>query len=141
MTAFPPRFFVTPEEIDRVMASFYWRIRRHSVLGPVFAAHLGESEDAWRAHEDKIGRFWKNAILREGGYDGRPMAVHRAAGDVMPEHFPLWLALFDDTLEAVLGAEKAAAWSALAHRIGASFRMGVEEARRPAAAAPRLTEG
>ena len=129
MTTLPPRFFVTAEEIDRVVTSFYWRIRRHPELGPVFSAHIGETEAAWRAHEEKIGRFWKNAIRREGGYDGRPMAVHRAAGDVMTEHFPLWLALFDDTAQAVLGPEKAAAWSALAHRIGASFRMGVEQIR------------
>lgn len=138
MTAMPPRFFVTPDEIDRVMASFYWRIRQHPALGPVFTAHLGTDPAVWRAHEEKIGRFWKNAILREGGYDGRPMQVHRATPEIEPEHFPLWLALFDDTVKAVLRPEAAAAWSALAHRIGASFRIGVEEARRPEGAVPRL---
>lgn len=138
MTTFPPQSFVTSGETDRVMDSIYWRTRRHAVLGPVFSAHVGESDAAWAAHGEKIGRFWKNAILREGEYDGRSMAVHRAAGNVMPEHLPLWLALFDDTVTAVLSAEKAAALSALAHRIGASFRMGVDEARRSEAAVPRL---
>ncbi|MDE3027729.1 MAG: group III truncated hemoglobin [Paracoccaceae bacterium] len=138
MTAFPPRFFVTDEQIDRVMTSFYFRIRRHPVLGPVFATHVGTDDAVWAAHEAKIGRFWKNAILREGGYDGRPMMVHRNALDILPEHFPLWLALFDDTATNVLPPEAAAAWSAMAHRLGNAFRMGVEDARRPADAVPRL---
>ena len=138
MTAMPPRFFVTPEQIDRVMVSFYYRIRHHQVLGPVFTAHIGEGEADWRAHEDKIGRFWKNAILREGGYQGRPMMVHRNAMDIQPEHFPQWLALFDDTAAAILPPEAAAAWSALAHRLGEAFRIGVEDARRPADGVPRL---
>ncbi|MFC2968847.1 group III truncated hemoglobin [Acidimangrovimonas pyrenivorans] len=138
MTAFPPRFFVTGEEVDRMMVAFYAAIRRHPVLGPVFTAHIGETDAAWDAHIEKIGRFWKNAILREGGYSGSPMMVHRAATDVLPEHFPLWLGLFDETADRLLRPEAAAAWSALAHRLGGAFRMGVEEARRPADAAPRL---
>ena len=139
MTAMPPRFTITPAQIDRVMVSFYYRIRHHRVLGPVFTAHLGEDDAVWRAHEEKIGRFWKNAILREGGYQGRPMMVHRAAPDIHPDHFPQWLALFDDTAAAILPPETAAAWSALAHRLGDAFRMGVEDARRPAGAVPRLS--
>ncbi|MDE3121551.1 MAG: group III truncated hemoglobin [Paracoccaceae bacterium] len=138
MTALPPRFFVTHDEVDRVMTSFYWRIRHHRVLGPVFIAHIGTDDAAWGAHQDKIGRFWKNAILREGGYEGRPMMVHRNAADILPEHFPLWLALFEDTARAILRPEAAEAWIAMAHRLGSAFRMGVEDARRPAHEAPRL---
>lgn len=138
MTAMPPRFFLTGDEVDRMMTAFYAAIRRHEVLGPVFRAHIGESAEAWAAHEEKIGRFWKNAILREGGYSGSPMQVHRAAPDILPEHFALWLDLFDETGKRILRPEAAAAWSAIAHRIGRAFRMGVEEARRPQTEAPRL---
>lgn len=134
MTAFPPRFYVTPEQIDAVVAAFYAEIRRHEVLGPVFAAHVTD----WPAHEEKIGRFWRNAILREGVYDGRPMQVHRAAGDVMAEHFPLWLDLFEQVARRVLPPEAAAPWVAVAHRIGRAFRMGVEDARRTPGAVPSL---
>lgn len=135
MNAMPPRFFVTPEQIDRVMASFYHRIRRHPVLGPIFTAHIGTDDALWRAHEDKIGHFWKNAILREGGYEGRPMMVHRNGKDILPEHFPQWLALFDDTAQAILPPETAAPWSAMAHRLGNAFRMGGSKmpAARPTA--------
>ena len=59
----PPRFDVTPEQIDRVVAVFYAAIRRHEVLGPIFNAHVTD----WPEHEEKIARFWRNAILRERG--------------------------------------------------------------------------
>lgn len=119
------RFNITPEQIDRVVAVFYGAIRRHEVLGPVFARHVTD----WPEHEQKIARFWRNAILREGGYDGNPMRVHMAAGDVMADHFAPWLALFDETLRRTLPDETARGWSALAHRIGAGLRMGVQDLR------------
>lgn len=134
MSPIPPRLDVTPEQIDRVVATFYAAIRRHEVLGPVFAAHVTD----WPAHEAKIAAFWRNAIRREGGYDGNPMAVHRAAGDVHPGHFTPWLALFDETLRRTLPPETAAGWSALAHRIGASLRMGVADRRGAKGAPPDL---
>lgn len=123
----PPRFDITAEEIDRVVAVFYAAIRRHEVLGPVFARHVSD----WPAHEEKISRFWRNAILYERNYDGNPMRVHMAAGDVRAAHFAPWLMLFDESLRRCLAPEAAQAWSALAHRIGQGLRMGVEDLREP----------
>lgn len=134
MTAFPPRFFVTADQIDAQVAAFYAAVRNHPQLGPVFAGHVTD----WPEHEAKIARFWRNAILREGVYDGSPMMAHRQAGDVRPAHFPLWLDLFDATLQRTLPPEAAAAWSSMAHRIGRALAMGVEEARRPSGAVPRF---
>ena len=113
----PPRFDVTPEQIDRVVATFYAAVRRHEVLGPIFARHVTD----WPAHEEKIAAFWRNAILYERSYDGNPMRVHMAAGDVRAEHFEPWLMLFDATLIRTLPQPQARAWSALAHRIGFFF--------------------
>lgn len=119
----PPRIPVTPAQIDRVVSVFYAAVRRHEVLGPVFAAHVAD----WPAHEARIAAFWRNAILHERGYDGNPMQVHKDAGDVRADHFDHWLMLFDATLRRELPPEAALAWSALAHRIGAGLRMGVRD--------------
>jgi hemoglobin len=134
MTSLPPRFPVTPAQIEAVVAEFYATVRTHPGLGPVFAAHVTD----WPAHEAKIARFWRNAILLERSYDGNPMAVHRAAGDVRAQHFDVWLGLFDSVLRRTLPPETAAAWSALAHRIGRGLRMGVEDARAAAGSVPGL---
>ena len=123
----PPRFDITPDQIDRVVATFYAAVRQHPGLGPVFAAHVTD----WPAHEEKIARFWRNAILHERSYDGNPMAVHRAAGNVRPPMFEVWLGLFDSVLRRELPAETAAQWSALAHRIGAGLRYGLLDDDHP----------
>lgn len=117
------RFPVTPAQIDTVVSEFYAVVRSHPGLGPVFASHVSD----WTAHEAKIGRFWRNAILLERVYDGNPMAVHRAAGNVKGPMFDVWLGLFDSVLARNLPPETAAAWSALAHRIGRGMRMGLAD--------------
>lgn len=121
MARLPPRFPVTEAQIAAVVAEFYECVRSHPGLGPVFAAHVRD----WPAHEAKIVGFWRNAILHERAYDGNPLQVHRAAGNVRPGMFDAWLGLFDSVLKRELPAETAAAWSALAHRIGAGLRYGL----------------
>lgn len=116
-----PRFPITAEQIDTVVADFYGQIRTHPVLGPVFAAHVTD----WPAHEAKIARFWRNAIMFERSYNGNPMAVHAAAGNVRPGMFEPWLALFDTVLHRNLPPSIAEGWSALAHRIGRALRAGL----------------
>jgi len=129
------RFPITAAQIDSVVAAFYAGVRAHPKLGPVFAVHVTD----WHGHEEKIARFWRNAILFERCYDGNPMAVHKAAGNVRPGMFDDWLALFDRVLGQQLPPETAVQWSALAHRIGRGLRMGVVENITRPGDVPRLT--
>lgn len=122
-----PKFDITADDIARVVHAFYAAIRQDASLGPIFAAHVTD----WPAHEEKICGFWRNAILLERSYDGNPLAAHREAGNIRPGMFEPWLELFDATLHRELTPDQAAAWSALAHRIGRSLRAGVSGAVRP----------
>ena len=128
------RFPITPVEIDRVISAFYAAVRTHPSLAPIFASHVSD----WPAHETKIALFWRNAILLERGYDGNPMAVHKAAGNVHPGMFDAWLALFDATLARELPPETAKAWSGLAHRIGRGLRYGLVDSAKTASGIPLL---
>ena len=128
----PPRFAITAQQIDATLAEFYACVREHPGLGPVFHRHVSD----WPEHEAKIARFWRNAILLERAYDGNPMAVHIAAGDVRAQMFAVWLGLFDSVLNRTLPADTAAAWSALAHRIGRGMQMAVQD--RDGAGPPKL---
>lgn len=125
--ALPPRFPITAAQIDAVVAEFYAVVRTHPGLGPVFAAHVRD----WPAHEAKIARFWRNAILFERSYDGNPLMVHRNAGNVHGPMFEVWLGLFESVLRRKLPADLAQAWSDLAHRIGRGLRMGMGEGAGP----------
>jgi hemoglobin len=133
-TALPPRFDITRPEIERVVTAFYAAVRAHPGLAPVFAVHV----DDWPAHEAKVADFWANAILHERSYDGSPMSAHVQARNVRPGMFSTWLDLFDSVLKAELRPDQAAAWSALAHRIGRSLRAGVVERETLAGGVPKL---
>jgi hemoglobin len=133
-TALPPRFAITRPEIERVVAAFYAAVRAHPGLAPVFAAHVAD----WPAHEAKVADFWANTILHERSYDGSPVAAHVRAGNVQPGMFSTWLALFDATLARELSPRQAAAWSALAHRIGRSMRAAVVDRTTHEGGVPRL---
>lgn len=129
-----PRFPISEQEVEQVVHAFYDAIRRHPGLGPVFANHVTD----WPGHEAKIVRFWHNVIFHHKVYDGDPMRVHARAGDVRPQHFDVWLGLFDSVLRRELNPIQAAAWSQVAHRIGRGLRAGVDDHRRPVGAVPRL---
>ncbi len=122
-----PRFAITSDQINAVVAEFYATIRTHPGLGPVFASRVVD----WPEHEAKIARFWRNAILFERSYDGNPLAVHRRAGNVHAAMFDVWLGLFDSVLRRELPADTAQAWSALAHRIGRGLRLGMAQPAGP----------
>ncbi len=122
-TSLPPRFDITRAEIERVVAAFYEACRAHPGLGPVFAMHVSD----WDAHEAKVADFWAGTILHERGYSGNALEAHVNAGNVQPGMFSTWLDLFDNVLKAELSPQKAAAWSALTHRIGKTLRAGVVE--------------
>lgn len=133
-SALQPKFDVDRDDIASVVARFYGKVRAHPELGPVFAAHVTD----WPAHEGKIVRFWRNAILRERVYDGFPQRVHLAVSEVREHHFAIWLGLFDETLREMLDETTAAKWSATAHTIGRAFRMSIAQRDQPEGAPPKL---
>lgn len=128
-----PRFPITDTQIAAVIHEFYAVVRTHPGLGPVFAAHVTD----WEAHEEKITRFWRNAILYERNYNGNPLQAHRDASDVRIGMFDVWLGLFDSVLKRNLPPDTAAAWSDLAHRIGRGLRFGLMD---PPSAPPQLRD-
>ena len=119
----PSRIDISQRDIAVVVSRFYQSVRADPTLGPIFAAHV----DDWPAHEEKINRFWANAILFERNYDGNPMQAHINAGNVQPEHFERWLSLFDETLRIEIPYPQRDQWSVLAHRIGRGLSLGVSD--------------
>jgi len=134
----PPRFPISAAEIDTVVARFYARVRQNKTLAPVFFASIPDAAAHWERHEEKIARFWRNAILHERSYSGNPQHMHSMRPMIKPAHFAIWLGLFDEVLHETLPKKTATSWSALAHRIGAGLRLGVEARQQPDGAPPIL---
>ncbi|MBL4762305.1 MAG: group III truncated hemoglobin [Gammaproteobacteria bacterium] len=116
---------ITTEQIDTIVRVFYAKIRVHPTLGPIFNGALGTNTDIWDFHEDKINRFWRNVLFREGNYGVNLMATHMEVPNIKDEHFTQWLALFDTVLHDLLPEETALLFSAKAHKIGSGLRRSV----------------
>lgn len=125
---------VTDEtEIERVVRTFYARIRADEVLGPIFERTIGAD---WEPHLHKMFDFWSSVMLTSGRYKGQPMLAHMRLKTVRPEHFDRWLTLFQQTLDDLCTPAVADAYMTRALRIADSLRMGMFF--DPAAADPAL---
>jgi hemoglobin len=120
---------ITVADIEKIVRVFYSRIRLHPVLGPIFLARIPETGNNWPEHEAKIASFWSSVILKTRSFSGNPMQTHAQVPAIQPEHFDIWLGLFDTVLDEQLPPDQAQAFSELAHRIGRSLRMGIEQTR------------
>jgi hemoglobin len=112
---------LTEEMMESLVREFYSRARSDSLLGPIFEARLAGH---WEEHIARLTDFWSQIGLRTGRYNGRPLPAH-AALDLAPEHFKIWLGLFEQTARDVLPPEGARFFIARAHRIAESFQLGL----------------
>jgi hemoglobin len=97
--------------ISKLIKSFYADVRQHAVLGPIFN---GTIED-WPAHLEKIAEFWS---LQTGGpsrYRGGFGAAHLPL-ELKPDHFQLWLSLWEFNNKRLLAQTEAEEMNALAQQ-------------------------
>lgn len=100
------------EGILKLIKPFYADIRQHTVLGPIFNAHIHD----WPTHLDKIADFW---ALQTGGasrYRGSFGAAHVSLG-IGAEHFQHWLALWKFNNARQLALPEASEMNALAQQL------------------------
>lgn len=109
------------EFISDLVETFYEHIRAHPALGPIFDRQIG---DDWGPHLETMKTFWGSLTFHDGQYSGRPMPAHMRLKDVTPEHFDIWLGLFDRSLDEVgAGTEAHDFFHARASRIAESFKL------------------
>lgn len=109
--------------ISTIVETFYARVRRHALLGPVFEAHVAD----WPLHLAKMKDFWASIAMESGRFHGNPMARHIAIGSLSRAHFDQWLALFSETLDQVVERPEARDFfRERAARIADSLHMGIK---------------
>ena len=119
------------DDIRRLVAAFYARVRHDALLGPVFAGAIGDGEAAWERHLACLCDFCSSVMLRSGRYHGDPFSVHLRLSTISPTIFDHWLALFGETCAELFAPPLAGAFCERAERIARSLRMGLFE-RLPA---------
>jgi hemoglobin len=111
---------ITEEMIERLVRSFYARVRDDEMLAPIFDARIKD----WEPHLQQMCAFWSSVALMSGRYHGAPMPKHLPL-PVDGTHFDRWLALFEATAGDVCPPEAAAHFVERARRIAASLELGV----------------
>jgi hemoglobin len=111
--------------IRTLVHTFYGRVRQDAILGPVFNAAIGD----WDEHLAKLCDFWSSVTLMTGRFKGSPMAAHARNGDIRDEHFPLWLALFENTAREVCPPKAAELFVERSRMIGKSLSLGLAVSR------------
>jgi hemoglobin len=106
--------------IERLVRTFYGKVRKDALLGPVFDARITD----WEPHLQRMCAFWSSVALMSGIYHGRPMEKHLPL-PVDARHFDRWLALFEETAKEVCPPVAAEHFIERAHRVAESLELGI----------------
>jgi hemoglobin len=106
--------------IERLVRAFYARVQAEPLIGPVFATRVHD----WEAHITKLCAFWSSVALMTGRYHGQPMQAHIRL-PVEAAHFERWIALFEDTANALCPPQAASHFIERARRIADSLELGI----------------
>ena len=106
--------------IERLVHTFYAKVRGDELLGPIFDARIAD----WDAHLARMCVFWSSVALMTGAYHGSPMQKH-APLPVDALHLDRWLALFEETAYEVCPPAAAEHFVTRAQRIARSLELGV----------------
>ena len=121
----PAPQMIGEEDIQRLVHTFYGRVRRDDLIGPIF----NDKIEDWDEHLAKLCDFWSAVILRTRRFEGRPMQTHLLMPQIESRHFDRWLDLFETTARDVLGPERAAVFVHRARMIADSFEFGMANQR------------
>jgi hemoglobin len=109
--------------IDRLVETFYGRVLQHAELGPVFDARL---HGRWPEHMQRMKTFWSAIAFKNGNYGGKPVQAHTGIENMTAPLFPLWLALFSETLNDIAPSREARDFfMATAERIAKSLTLSL----------------
>jgi hemoglobin len=137
-TRLHPTGRLIPDALDEplvaaVVESFYARVRRDPLIGPVFNRVIPQAH--WPQHIATITDFWSSMLLGTGRYMGRPMPKHLALPELTDAHFARWLKLFRETTEELCPPEVTALFVDRAERIAYNFRVRIAQFRSEDASA------
>jgi hemoglobin len=106
--------------VERLVRSFYAKVREDALLAPIFEARIHD----WEPHLQRMCAFWSSVALMSGRYHGSPMVKHLPL-PVDAAHFDRWLALFEETAREVCPPEADAHFVERARRIAESLELGI----------------
>lgn len=83
------------DDIKLIVNTFYERIRKNEILGPIFDERIG---GRWEQHLEKMYRFWQTILFSEHTYNGSPFPPH-ANIPIDESHFIIWVSNWTATVD------------------------------------------
>jgi len=117
------------EDVRLLVDSFYDRVRKDDVLGPVFNTIISD----WSHHLPILYRFWETILLGTGGYAGQVIAKHISVNQRLPlgeAHFGRWIQLWEETVTRLFAGPRASEALKRAHLMMQLIRLKLD-AHRP----------
>lgn len=89
-------------DIEILVNSFYSKIRKDELLGPIFNRHI--PKDMWKVHLDKLTDFWETNLFGVAKFKGSPTQKHINVDKnlnygIEQKHFGKWLELWFETID------------------------------------------
>ena len=119
------------EDIKLLVVSFYAKIRKDAVLGPIFNQIVTD----WEPHLELLTDFWETQLFLKRKYFGNPVTAHQEVDDKMqhtitPEHFGLWMNLWFATIDELFEGETAYIAKNRAQKMSTMLYLKIYEHRR-----------
>jgi hemoglobin len=98
------------EDIHLLVNTFYSKIRKDELLGPIFNSHI--SENQWPHHLIKLTDFWETNLFGVRKFKGSPTKKHLKVDENLDYridalHFGKWLNLWVETINELFTGERA----------------------------------
>ena len=96
------------EDVSRLVRTFYVKIRKDTVLGPIFNNSITD----WESHLELLTDFWETQLFLKRVYHGNPVTAHQEVDEktnhiISSEHFGLWLNLWFETIDQLFTGDVA----------------------------------
>lgn len=115
---------ITKENLNRLVISFYTKVLKDDLIGPIFIDVLGKElkGEKWKAHIELLTNFWAAIALGESEYNSSPFAPHIAFRERLSiKAFEQWLKLFFETLNSIYEPQIAQQFLARSKNIAGNF--------------------
>jgi hemoglobin len=119
------------EDIRLLVDTFYAKIRKDTVLGPIFNGIITD----WEQHLGLLTDFWETQLFLKRKYYGNPVTAHQEVDDRMhqkitPEHFGLWMNLWFATIDELFEGETAYIAKNRAQKMSTMLYLNIYEHRK-----------
>lgn len=120
----------TREDIFLLVSSFYVKVRKDAVLGPLFSDVIKD----WDAHLENLTTFWEASLFLKTKYSGNPLEAHvkvdqENSNSISELHFGLWLNLWFETINELFEGDYAENAKHRARKMGTFLYLKIFEAR------------